>query len=406
VYVTKTGPANATAGTNITYEIEIVNSGPSTATGVVVNDVLSAGVAILSVSASGGATCNAGVPGDPFQPTTCSFGNLADDALRTMTIVARVLPGTLGVIHNDVRVSSATFDIDLDNNLDTVATTVTGSADLSITKVDTPDPVLAGNPLTFTMTVANAGPSTAYDVKITDTLPAGTTLVSGEDGNGATVCALIQPNVVICNLGTMGPGTSEIVYLTVKVSPSLDPGTHLVNSATVSASTADPDPSDNTATSDTTVNTEADVWLDKQATVRSGNPSNLVTFSLVVHNDAGCETDAQSIPTPNCGSGGPSDARGIVVTDKLPLDAKKFVVQYVSPACTYTKATHTVVCNSAVVPVGASVTFVIEAQVAGSVGNFPNTASVTTTTTDPVLTNNSNTATVIQKGGTGGKKPR
>ena len=401
--ISKTGPAAAIAGTDITYDLSITNGGPSTATGVVIEDVVPAGVTILSVSGSDGATCNAGTPGDPFLPTTCSFGNLAPSASRTMTIEVHVLPGTLGVIHNDARVSSEVFDDDLSDNLATVATDVSGEADLSIVKVDTPDPVLAGDPLTFTMTVSNAGPSTAYDVKITDTLPAGTTFASGEDGNGATVCALIQPNVVVCDLGTMGPGTSVIVYLTVDVDPSLDPGTILTNTATVSSSTTDPDPSNNTATSQTAVNTEADVWLDKQATFVSGNPSNLVTFSLVVHNDAGCETDAQSIPTPNCGEGGPSDARDIVVTDVLPLDPKKFVVQFVSPACTYTQATHTVVCTSDVVPFGATVTFVIEAQVSGSVGTFSNTASVTTSTTDPVATNNSNTASIIHKGGTGGK---
>jgi uncharacterized repeat protein (TIGR01451 family) len=402
--ITKTGPATAIAGTDYSYGISIKNNGPSTATGVVVTDLLSAGVTITSVSGSNGATCNAGQPGNPSAPTTCSFGTLAPNAIRTMSIAVHVLPGTLGVIHNDARVSSPVFDTDLSNNLATVATTVSGSADLSITKADSPDPVIAGKPLTYTMTVHNAGPSTAYDVKITDTLPAGTTFVSGQDGNGATVCALLQPGVVVCNLGTMDPGTTKVVYLTVLVGPSVNPGAHLINSATVSSSTFDPDTSNNTATADTTVNASADLWLDKQATVRSGNPSNLVTFSLVVHNDAGCETDAQSIPTPNCGSGGPSDARAVVVTDVLPLDPKKFVVQYVSPACTYNKITHTVVCNSPVIPAGASVTFVVEAQVAGSVGNFPNTASVTAATPDPVPGNNTNTATVIQKGGTGGKR--
>ena len=363
----------------MSYSIDIRNDGPSTATGVIVEDVLPAGVSIVSISAPG-ASCNAGTPGDPFLPTVCSFGTMASGATGHIDIVVHVLPGTLGVIHNDARISSQVFDTNLANNLDTVATTVGGSADLSITKVASPDPVVAGNPLTYTLTVTNAGPSTAFDVKITDTLPAGTTFVSGQDGNGATVCALVQPNVVVCNLGTMGPGETKVVFLTVKVDAALPPGSSLHNTATVSSSTPDPDPSDNTDTTDTGVITSADVWLDKQATLRSGNPSNLVTYSLVVHNDAGCETDAQSIPTPNCGAGGPSNALNIVVTDRLPLDAKKFVVQFVSPSCVYTKATHTVRCTSPVIPAGASVTFVIEAQVSGSVGNFANTASVTSTT--------------------------
>jgi uncharacterized repeat protein (TIGR01451 family) len=402
--ITKTGPANAVAGTDITYGLSITNGGPSTATGVVIEDVLPAGVSILSVSGSNGATCNAGQPGDQLAPTTCSFGNLASGASRTMSIEVHILPDTLGVIHNDARVISEVFDTDLSDNLATVATDVTGEADLSITKTDSPDPVIAGNPLTYTITVSNAGPSTAFDVTITDEIPTGTSFVSGEDGNGATVCALVQPGTVVCDLGTMGPGATEIVFLTVLVDPSLDPGTVLNNEATVSSSTDDPDPSDNTATSNTTVNTSAELWLDKQATLRSGNPANLITYTLFVHNDAGCETDAQSTPTPNCGSGGPSDARSVSVTDTLPLDSKKFVVQFVSPQCVYTKATHQVTCTSSVIPAGAVATFVIEAQVSGSVGTISNTASVTAATADPVVTNNTNAATLVHQGGTGGKK--
>ena len=65
---------------------------------------------------------------------------------------------------------------------------VTPSADLSIAKSDSADPVLPGDSLTYTVTVSNAGPSAANDVAVTDTLPAGVTFVSSsgctEDPNG------------------------------------------------------------------------------------------------------------------------------------------------------------------------------------------------------------------------------
>ena len=97
----------------------------------------------------------------PHCPTVCSFGNLASGATRTMTIQVHILPGFTGPLHNDARVSCNTFDNDLSDNLDTVVTEVAASADLSITKTDSPDPVLAGNDLTYTITVTNGGPSTA-----------------------------------------------------------------------------------------------------------------------------------------------------------------------------------------------------------------------------------------------------
>ena len=222
---------------------------------------------------------------------------------------------------------------------------------------------------------------------MTDDLPGGTAFVEGVNGNGATVCALKQPgHQVVCDIGSMAPGASETVYITVVVDPSLVDTTVLSNTATVSSTTPDPDPADNTDTETTNVDTAADLWLDKTATQRSGNPAPVVTYTLTVHNNTGCEADAQSTVTPNCGTGGPSDARSIVVTDTLPLTSKKFVVQYISPQCTYTLATHKVVCTAANLPAGATVQFVIEGQVNGSVGTILNTASLTSTTLDPVAT--------------------
>ncbi|MGH9179297.1 MAG: hypothetical protein ACRD0N_12185 [Acidimicrobiales bacterium] len=403
LWIDKQGPPSAIAGTDVTYTISIRNDGPSTAEGVIVEDVVSSGVSIVSVSGSDGATCNAGVPSNAALPSRCSFGTLAPAATRMMTVVVHVLPETRGLIHDDARVTGQTFDDDLSNNFDTVATAVDGAADLRITKSDSPDPVVAGELLTYSIVVTNDGPSTALDVVVTDTIPAGTTFESGTDGNGATVCTLVQQATVVCDLGDMAPGESKTVYLTVEVAPSVPHDALLTNTASVASGTFDPDTSDNTDTASTTIKRVAELWLDKQATQRSGNPAPIVVYTLVVHNDAGCETDAQGTTSPNCGSGGPSDSGPIVVDDVLPLDPKKLVVQFVSPQCTYTKATHSVRCTAPNVPAGATVTFVIEAQVQGSVGTITNTATLTSQF-DPVASNNTNSATLVMKGGTGKRK--
>ena len=145
----------------------------------------------------------------------------------------------------------------------------------------------------------------------------------------------------------------------------------------------------------------AELWLDKTGDQRSGNPAPTVVYTLIVHNNGGCESDAQSTPTPTCGAGGPSDAQNVTVVDKLPLDPKKLVVQYVSPQCAYDKATHTVTCTAATVPAGATVTFVIEAQAQGSVRTIQNSATLTSTTPDPATGNNTDDVTIVVKGGTG-----
>ena len=400
--LTKTGPATVVAGTQMTYTITVANGGPSTAVGTVVTDTLPLGLSFVSAASTVG-TCINGQPGN--RALRCGLGNLASGAGATITVVAlvdpTVAPGTS--LFNEAQVTSDTADPANANNLMSVNTTVSASANLGVTKTAAPEPVIAGNLLTYTITVTNAGPSTAQNVVISDHLTAGTTFVSGQNGNGNTVCTLNQAATVVCNLGTLQPLASVTVFITVRVSASLSDTTVLQNTVTATSTTFDPDTSDNSATSSTNVDTSSDIWLDKKASQRSGNPSPVIVYTLIVHNDAGCETDAQSTVSPNCGNGGPSDARDIVVIDKLPLDSKKIIVQYLSPQCTYTKATHQVRCTAANLPAGATVTFVIEAQANGSVGTILNTATVTTSTPDPVVANNTNAASLVMKGGTGRK---
>ena len=124
------------------------------------------------------------------------------------------------------------------------------AADLSVNKSDSPDPVTARENLTYTITVSNLGSGAASGVTLTDQLP-DVTFVSATASQGS--CTRSgggkSGGLVTCALGTIDPSISAIV--TIVVSPS-KAGT-LTNTASVTASTPDPDAANNTSTATTTV---------------------------------------------------------------------------------------------------------------------------------------------------------
>ena len=124
------------------------------------------------------------------------------------------------------------------------------SSDLSITKVDSPDPVTVGNNLTYTVTVTNNGPDTAYTVTVTDNLPAETTFVSCSSTGGG-VCSGLGNNRTV-TFASLTAGESETITFVATVNCSVADGTVISNTATVSASTPDPDATNNSATATTT----------------------------------------------------------------------------------------------------------------------------------------------------------
>jgi uncharacterized repeat protein (TIGR01451 family) len=71
---------------------------------------------------------------------------------------------------NTATATTDSVDPNTANNSDTVTTTITQSADVSVAKTGDAT-VVAGNDVTYTITVTNNGPSDASNVVLTDTLP-------------------------------------------------------------------------------------------------------------------------------------------------------------------------------------------------------------------------------------------
>jgi uncharacterized repeat protein (TIGR01451 family) len=125
-----------------------------------------------------------------------------------------------------------------------------GSADVSVTKSDSPEPVSAGGALTYTLSVQNAGPSDATGVVVTDKLPAGVTFVSADSTKGTCSESKL---IVRCNIGMLGTnGGAARAEVTINVTAPTTSG-EITDTAIVKADQHDPTPKNNRDTETTTV---------------------------------------------------------------------------------------------------------------------------------------------------------
>lgn len=242
--VTKNAAPNpVTAGTNLTYTVAVSNNGPSSAANVWITDALPAMVSFLSATPSQGSCQGGVVPGDPTKPLRCNFGTLANGAGATVVVVVRVnpevLPGT--VLVNNASVASDADDPNNGNNIVSAPTTVQTSADVSVVKTSDAAVYKPSSLVTYQVTVANTGPSTARDVVVTDNLPDAKQAIYQSDTGG---CAFSSPNLLTCNMGDLAVGQSRtfFVYVVIKGNPG-----SVTNTATASSTTADPAPANNTS---------------------------------------------------------------------------------------------------------------------------------------------------------------
>jgi len=123
------------------------------------------------------------------------------------------------------------------------------SADLAITK-SAAARVAAGQPLTYSITVRNNGPSDANGVTVSDPLPNDTTFASDTSSSN---CTDNGTGIVTCDLATLAAGAQAAVSITINV-PASARGTTISNTATVgNTDPPDPNPGNDTATAKTRV---------------------------------------------------------------------------------------------------------------------------------------------------------
>ena len=388
--LTKTTAAGPVlAGDTVAYTITVANAGPSDSQTVAMTDVVPANTTFVSDTQTSGPTFTFTNPAVGGTGTiTGTIGTLAFGASASFTVIVLVSSSTPSgaVISNTATASATTFDPNLANNSQTVTTDVTTEADLSLTKTAAAGPVLAGNDITYTITVANAGPNNAQTVAMTDVLPADTTFVSDTQTSGPTFTltnpAMGATGTITGTIGTLAFGASASFTVVLLVSPSTPNGAVISNTANVAAATFDPNLANNSQTVTTDVTTEADLSLTNTAAAGPMLAGDDITYTITVAN------------------AGPSAAQTVAITDVLPADTT-FVsdTQTSGPAFTLTNpsvgAAGTVTATIGTLAFGASASFSVVVLVSSSTSGgtiISNTATVAAATSDPNLANNTQTA--------------
>ncbi|HMP43068.1 MAG TPA: DUF11 domain-containing protein, partial [Roseiflexaceae bacterium] len=290
--ISKSGPATASVGSNVTYTLLVTNNGPATANGVTVVDTLTApgGATLVSATSTQG-SCSGSAP------ITCAIGTLNAGSNATITVIVNATGA--GTITNTGAVSSSTSDPNTANNSSGVTTTVsTVNVDLSVTKTGPGSAVTIGSNVTYQVRVTNnSGTTSATNVQLVDTFSGvAATLVSATPTQGS--CTGTGP--ITCNLGTLAPG--GMVDIAVVLQPTAT-GT-LTNQVNVSGSESDPNTANNTATVNTSI-VPAALTITKQPSTANTTNNQPVVFTIRIENTTGVNVNVTAV-TEDFGASSPA----------------------------------------------------------------------------------------------------
>jgi uncharacterized repeat protein (TIGR01451 family) len=232
------------------------------------------------------------------------------------------------------------------------------NADVSIAKTATaPANPVVGDSVTFSLTASNAGPGAAENVVVSDTLPANVTYVSNTCG------ASFAAGTVTWTIGALANGATQ----NCDIATTINNFGAINNTATITTTTTDTNPANDSSTAGIVgVPFPADVAITLVATPAGG----LAVGDTFVYTVTGTNN-------------GPGDAAGVLFN--LTLSSK---VSFVSSDCGAVLNGNVVSWSVQALADGASTSCQITVAVVLG-GDIDATATVSTTTVDPVVANNS-----------------
>ena len=282
-------PAYVSGGTS-TILLAAFNIGEGPSTGeTVVTDTLPAGLTVNGPILADGWSC--AVAG---QTITCSRSDSFDpqEPIPAILVPVQLAAGTPpGSLSNTATVTNPS-DANTDNNSVTDDGAVSEPQfDLSVTKEVTSTPPMDlpgyppsagfGVPVTYELTITNDGAFPAENVQLTDVLPPALSVFEATPSQGSCSGA-------VCSLGTINPGATVTVQLSVSVTSdaNLYPSQEtLVNTAEVTATGNDVDPSNNTAEASIQTLPIAALSITKAFAPAQPFAGEPVTYTMEIRND-------------------------------------------------------------------------------------------------------------------------
>ena len=238
--LTNTPSGTPVPGGNLTYTLQGTTdpTAGTEAQPITITDSLPAGVTVSSLPSGPGWDCSATVVGS--QTVSCTYTPSSPLApgtpLPPLSVPTHIDPGARGPLTSTAVISSTDNANPPAQSTSTATVSPAPAVDTSVS-ISPPTNAQLGQPATFGVNVANAGPSTATQTIVTVPVPPGTTFTSGPPG-----CTLAT-GVVSCAVGTLAPGATTTLPLvfTPQVSGSV------ALTASVTQNEPDTQPGNNTA---------------------------------------------------------------------------------------------------------------------------------------------------------------
>jgi len=289
VGLTMTGPSAASPGDDIPYAITITNGGPNAAADATFTTTLPGDMTFVSLQQTAGPGLSCSTPsGGSGGSVSCQSASLPAGSTVTLTLTGHVPSGTpSGTEYSTTgHVTTSSFDPNPENDDATVTFSLSAS-DLAVS-IDGPASATSGQDLTYTFSLTNNGPDTAFAARVTIPLPANVRFGSLTQNSGPTLQRVTPPagsnGTVEVATNVLASGATATFTLVVRAAPATT-GDTISLTATSSAETNDNVPGNDADTATTllaAVSADLQAELDGPPTATAGTD---LTYTLTLAND-------------------------------------------------------------------------------------------------------------------------